>query len=107
MFHFLIFLDKDSAGQRILISLIEVTDEGYRTIVRFDEDEFARTGKRRWLYENAITGARLSRLAFRGADIRPEYETARSTPLYSEDEQSCTPHSLRPGVSPDVEEWRE
>ena len=107
MFHFLIFLDKDSAGQRILISLIEVTDEGYRTIVRFDEDEFARTGKRRWLYENAITGARLSRLAFRGADIRPEYETARSTPLYSEDEQSCAPHSFRPGVSPDAEEWRE
>ncbi len=107
MFHFLIFLDKDSAGQRILISLIEVTDEGYRTIVRFDEDEFARTGKRRWLSENAITNSRLSRLAFRGADIRPECENARSTPLYPEDEQSCTPHSFSQGVSPDAEEWRE
>ena len=68
MFHFLILLDKNSAGQRILMSLVEVADEGYRTIVRFDEDEFAHAGKRRWLYENAITGSRLSRLAFRGAD---------------------------------------
>jgi pilus assembly protein CpaF len=106
MFHFLIFLDKDSTGQRLLISLVEVTDEGYRTIVRFDEDEFARTGKRRWLQENAITNARLSRLAFRGAEIRPEYETAGSMPLYPEDEQSCIPHSFGPGDSPDAEEGR-
>ena len=34
MFHFLIFLDKDSADKRVLVSLVEVMDEGYRTIIR-------------------------------------------------------------------------
>jgi len=88
MFHFLVFLDKNSAGQRLLMSLIEVTDEGYRTILRFDEEEFAHTRKRRWIYENAITGSRLSRLSFRGADIRPDYETTGSIPLYPQDDRS-------------------
>ncbi len=85
MFHFLIFLDKDSSGKRALMSLVEVTNEGYRTIARFDEDEFAHNGKRRWIYENTISNERLSRLAFRGADIKPEYETIEEKHLYPED----------------------
>ncbi len=84
MFDFLIFLDKDSGGRRALMSLVEVTDEGYRTIVRLDMDEFARIGQRRWAYDNAITGERLSMLAFRGAEIKPEYETVKETLLYPE-----------------------
>jgi pilus assembly protein CpaF len=84
MFHFLIFLDKDSSGKRALMSLVEVTDEGYRTIVRFDENEFAQTGKRRWRYENAISDDRLARLVFRGANVKPEYETVRDEYLYPE-----------------------
>jgi pilus assembly protein CpaF len=87
MFHFLIFLDKDSAGERVLMSLVEVTDEGYKTIIRFDEGEFSHSGKRRWIYENAISGDRLARLAFRGADIKPEYETIAEKQLYPEEEK--------------------
>jgi pilus assembly protein CpaF len=82
MFHFLIFLDKDSTGKRALMSIVEVTEDGYRTIIRFDEDEFARTGKRRWVYEDLITRTRLSRLAFRGAEIKPDLETVSEKYLY-------------------------
>jgi pilus assembly protein CpaF len=87
MFHFLIFLDKDSAGKRALMSLVEVTDDGYVAIVRFDEDEFAHTGKRRWVYENPISGDRLARLAFRGAGTEPEYEAVKEKYLYPEEEK--------------------
>ena len=87
MFHFLIFLDKDSAGKRALMSLVEVAEDGYRTIVRLDEDEFARAGKRRWVYENAISRTRLSRMAFRGAEIKPEFESAPDELLYPESDR--------------------
>jgi pilus assembly protein CpaF len=87
MFHFLIFLDKDSAGKRALMSLVEVTDDGYRTIIRLDEDEFACTGKRRWVYENAISRMRLSRMAFRGAGIKPEFESVEQKLLYPESDR--------------------
>lgn len=87
MFHFLIFLDKDSSGQRALMSLVEVAEDGYRTIVRLDEDEFARAGKRRWVYENAISRTRLSRMAFRGAEIKPEFESAPDELLYPESDR--------------------
>ncbi|MBE3582126.1 MAG: CpaF family protein [Thermoanaerobacteraceae bacterium] len=75
MFHFLVFLDKSFDGKRTLMSVVEVTREGYRTIIRFDEEEFARTkGRvRRWVYETPVTPERLSRLAFRGAEVKPEY----------------------------------
>jgi pilus assembly protein CpaF len=84
MFHFLIFLDKDSAGNRVLMSVVEVTDDGYALIIRFDEDEFAHAGKRRWIHENPISSSRLSRLAFRGADVKPEYEAVKEKYLYPE-----------------------
>ena len=87
MFHFLIFLDKDSSGQRALMSLVEVAEDGYRTNVRLDEDEFARAGKRRWVYENAISRTRLSRMAFRGAEIKPEFESAPDELLYPESDR--------------------
>jgi pilus assembly protein CpaF len=82
MFHFLIFLDKDSAGQRALMSIDEVTDDGYRTIIRLDEEEFAGSRKRRWIYENPISRVRLGRLAFRGAEIRPDLEAVQEKLLY-------------------------
>lgn len=84
MFHFLIFLDKSWDNKRTFMSLVEVTKEGYRTIIRFDEAEFAAThGKtRRWIYENPITEERLGRLAFRGAKIKPEYTIITDKYLY-------------------------
>jgi len=68
------------------MSLVEVTDGGYNTIIRFNEEEFSKSkGKvRRWIYENTITPARLSRLAFRGAEIKEEYEKIHKPYLYNE-----------------------
>ncbi|MBO8128242.1 MAG: CpaF family protein [Peptococcaceae bacterium] len=76
MFDFLIFLDKESkTDRRVLMSLVEVTSEGYRTIIRFDEREFLASQKQtyRWIFENPVTDERLSRLAFRGAKVKQEY----------------------------------
>jgi pilus assembly protein CpaF len=84
MFHFLVFLDKDSKGKRALMSLVEAVNGGYVTIFRLDEEEFAHTGNRRWICENAISEDRLARLAFRGAEIKPEYEAVKETYLYPE-----------------------
>lgn len=86
MFHFLVFLDKSYDGKRTLMSIVEVTGEGYRTILRFDEEEFARTrGKvRQWVYEAPVTPERLGRLAFRGAAVKPEYEQVHERFLYAE-----------------------
>lgn len=80
MFHFLIFLDKETLtgeARRTLMSVVEVVPgEGYRTILRFDTEEFAASGgrTRRWIYENPVSQERLARLAFRGAAVKPEYE---------------------------------
>lgn len=84
MFHFLIFLDKSYDGKRTLMSLVEVNDEGYNTVIQFDTEEYAKTeGKvRRWIYKNPITKDRLSLLAFRGARIKPEYEHIHEKYLY-------------------------
>ena len=64
------------------MSLVEVTGGGYVTIFRLDEEEYARTGERRWIYENAISESRRARLAFRGAEMKPEYETKSEAYLY-------------------------
>ncbi|MDQ0287492.1 pilus assembly protein CpaF [Desulfofundulus luciae] len=83
MFHFLIFLDKETLtaeARRTLMEVVEVVPgEGYRTVIRFDTGEFAATkGKvRRWIYENPVTPERLSMLAFRGAEVKPEYEEVK------------------------------
>jgi pilus assembly protein CpaF len=80
MFHFLIFLDKETLtgeARRTLMSVVEVVPgEGYRTVLRFDTEEFAASGgrTRRWIYENPVSQERLARLAFRGAAVKPEYE---------------------------------
>ncbi|MFZ5899502.1 MAG: ATPase, T2SS/T4P/T4SS family [Bacillota bacterium] len=86
MFHFVIFLDKDQSGRRVLMSIVEVTPDGYRTIVRFDEEGFAKTkGQvRRWIYEQPVSRERLAKLAFRGADIQPEYEQIHKKYLQEE-----------------------
>ncbi|MEW6727590.1 MAG: CpaF family protein, partial [Bacillota bacterium] len=69
-----------------LMSIVEVTPDGYRTIIRFDEEEFARTkGRtRRWVYEQPVSRERLAKLAFRGADIQPEYEQIHKKYLQEE-----------------------
>lgn len=85
MFHFLIFLDKETKTEerkRTLMSIVEVTPQGYRTIIRFDTDEFASTGRRRWIYENPVSPERLSMLAFRGANVKPEYEQVKEDYRY-------------------------
>ncbi|MTI82345.1 MAG: CpaF family protein [Firmicutes bacterium] len=86
MFHFLIFVDKDTSGKRALMELVEVNEEGYRPIIRFDTGELARSkGKtRRWIYENPITPERLGQLTFRGATMKDEYEKIHEKYLYSE-----------------------
>lgn len=83
MFHFVIFVDKETITperKRTLVELVEVIpDEGYKTIIRFDSREFAGSeGKtRRWIYENPVSPERLSMLAFRGGRILPEYEAVK------------------------------
>jgi len=86
MFHFLLFFDKAWDGTRLLTALVEVGNDGYRTLLRFDEDEFAATGGRakRWVYENPVSAGRLSRLAFRGAAVRPEHERVDRKYHYAE-----------------------
>ncbi|AKX95711.1 secretion system protein E [Moorella thermoacetica] len=76
MFHFLVFLDKSFDGMRTLMSLVEVTPEGYRTIIRYDTKAFAasRGKERRWIYENTVTPEKMGKLAFSGAELKPEYE---------------------------------
>ncbi|MEW5898760.1 MAG: CpaF/VirB11 family protein [Bacillota bacterium] len=80
MFHFVIFLDKETITEerkRTFMELVEVVPgQGYRTIIRFDAQEFAASGgkTRRWLYENPVSPERLAMLAFRGAKVKPEYK---------------------------------
>ncbi|WP_027365744.1 ATPase, T2SS/T4P/T4SS family [Desulfotruncus alcoholivorax] len=88
MFHFVIFLDKETTteeGKRTFMELVEIIPgEGYRTIIRFDTDEFTASGgkTRRWVYENPITRERLSMLAFRGGKVKPEYEQVKEKYLH-------------------------
>ncbi len=83
MFHFLIFLDKETITEerrRTLMEVVEVVPgQGYRTIIRFDAEEFAASGgkTRRWLYENPVSPERLAMLAFRGARVKPEYREVK------------------------------
>jgi len=89
MFQFVVFLDKETKTEqrkRTLMSLEEVTPQGYRTIFRFDPDEFASSGGkiRRWIYENPVSKERLSKLAFSGAIVKPEYEEIKEKYLYEE-----------------------
>ncbi|MGB9859487.1 MAG: ATPase, T2SS/T4P/T4SS family [Moorellaceae bacterium] len=94
MFHFVIFLDKETVTpqrRRTLMELVEVVPgEGYRTVVRFDAQEFAASrGKvRRWVFENPVTPERLALLAFRGATVKPEYEKVKEKYLYLEGGES-------------------
>lgn len=85
MFHFLLFFDKAWDGSRLLLSLVEVGEDRYRTLIRFDEDEFAATGGqvKRWVYESPVSAARLARLAFRGARIGAEHEKVTEKYLYA------------------------
>lgn len=85
LFDFIIFLGKETRTKeekRTLMSIEEVVPGGYRTIIRFDFDEFAATGKRRWIYENTVSKEKLSRLAFQGAEILPEYKEIKQKYLY-------------------------
>jgi len=84
MFHFLLFQDKGEDDSRVLMELVEVTKDGYNTIIRFDKEEFAKTGKHRWIYENPVTPQRLGQLAFRGAKLKPEYEKVHEKYLHIE-----------------------
>ena len=79
MFHFVVFVDKETITpqrKRTLMSIVEITPNGYETIISFDRDEFASSGgkNRRWIYHKPVSKDMLSRLAFSGANIKPEYE---------------------------------
>ena len=69
MFNFVIFLDKDRNKKRTLMQIVEVTPEGYNSVIRFDTDTYAKSqGKtRRWLDEHTSSQDGLAILAFRGA----------------------------------------
>jgi pilus assembly protein CpaF len=85
LFDFVIFLGKETRTKeekRTLMSIEEVVPGGYRTIIRFDFDEFAATGKRRWLYVNPVSNEMLSKLAFQGAELLPEYKEVKKKYLY-------------------------
>ena len=88
MFHFIIFLDKETITEdrkRTMMEIVEVVPgQGYRTIIKFDADEFSKSeGRtRRWIYENAVSPERLSMLAFRGAKVLPKYEQVQDKHLY-------------------------
>lgn len=85
MFHFLVFFDKPSDGVRTLTEFIEVKPGGeYVPIIVLDYDEYAAKKQRRWIYNQPISPERLSRLAFRGATILPEYENVKEKYLYPE-----------------------
>jgi pilus assembly protein CpaF len=89
MFHFVIFVDKEELTEerkRTLMSVLEVVPgAGYRTIFRFDAERFAASGgrERRWVYESPPTEERLALLAFRGANMRPEYGRVEEKYLYA------------------------
>ena len=76
MCHFIIFCDKDYTGTRVCTEVVEVTKNGYRTIIRFDKKAFAESKAkiRQWIYENTVSEERLNNLAFRGAEILPEFK---------------------------------
>ena len=77
MFHFIVFLDKETISEerkRTLMKIVEVLPGEYRTIISFDTQEFRKSGIRRWVYENTVSANRLDALAFRGATMKPEYE---------------------------------
>jgi pilus assembly protein CpaF len=98
MFHFVVFVDKEmitDKRQRTLMEIVEIIPGGYRTIIRFDRDEFAASGgmTRRWSYENLITEERLSTLAFSGGKIKPEYKHIAEKHLFTEPESAG--HSQR------------
>ncbi|MEW6697294.1 MAG: ATPase, T2SS/T4P/T4SS family [Bacillota bacterium] len=86
VYHFLIFTDKDAKGKRTLMELVEVTEDGYETILKFDESEYAATnGKvRRWIYNKPISEKRLARLAFRGARNIDAYTVVKEKFHYAE-----------------------
>jgi pilus assembly protein CpaF len=89
MFNFVVFLDKETKTKerkRTLMSVVEVTPGGYRPIFSFDRDEFAVSGgkTRRWIYENPVSPDGISKLAFAGANVLPEYETVKEKYLYEE-----------------------
>ncbi|TEB04700.1 Type IV secretion system protein PtlH [Pelotomaculum schinkii] len=82
---FIIFFGKETKTQeekRTMMSMEEVIPGGYRTIIRFDFDEFAASGKRQWIYENTISKEMLSHLAFQGAELLPEYKEIKQKYLY-------------------------
>lgn len=85
VFHFLIFTDKDAHDKRTLMELVEVTEDGYETILKFDEDEYAATqGRvRRWIYNKPISKSRLARLAFRGAQNIDAYTQVKEKYHYA------------------------
>ncbi len=89
MFNFLVFLDKDAYGRRILMELVEITDDGYETILKLDEDEYAATQGtvRRWIYNKPISQKRLSRLAFRGAKNVELYTQVKEKHHYAQEVQ--------------------
>lgn len=80
MFDFVIFLDKETKTERrlrTLMEIVQITEEGYRTIIKFDYDKFlASDGEvRQWVYEDTITSDMLGKLAFNGGNVKPEYKT--------------------------------
>lgn len=68
MFHYMIFVDKDSRGNRTLMSLIEVLDDDFKEIIVFDKQEFAATGRKRWIWNSPIDYERMGELVFKGAN---------------------------------------
>ncbi len=67
MFKYLYFLDKDGAGKRTLMALIEVTEKDFTPIIVFDKHEFAISRKKRWIWNAPIDYEQMGDMVFRGA----------------------------------------
>lgn len=86
MFNFILFVDKDRFKKRGMLSFYEVTSDGFNPIISFDTASFISSAgaKRQWIYRNLISKQKLEELAFRGADIKPEYTEIKNEILTSE-----------------------
>ncbi|WP_449241488.1 ATPase, T2SS/T4P/T4SS family [Desulfoscipio gibsoniae] len=92
MFNYVIFMDKDRDKKRAVTQIVEVTPNGYNSILKLDMEKYTTSGgkTRRWIYENTVTPEGLANLAFRGANITPEYQTIKNKYLYTGGEGNVT-----------------
>lgn len=75
-FKFLVFTEKiERTGARVLSSIVEVTKDGYNTVIELDSRHLRESGKYRWTAPNPPTPEILDFLWKNGADVKDVYKT--------------------------------